>query len=57
MHFLSDFLAVVSVGGAVTAWQQQVAWLLQCGAAVVAIVAGCVAIYYRIWRPLARRDE
>jgi ABC-type nickel/cobalt efflux system permease component RcnA len=52
----SDVFTVFSLLSAITARQEQISWLLSTGAAVVAIVAGCVAIYQKL-RPRTPRGE
>lgn len=44
---------VVSLLAALTANQEQIEWWLRCGASLVALVAGALAIY-RFFRPRKR---
>ena len=41
----SEIPAILSVLGAVTAWQEQLSWAVQILGGVIAIVAGGLAIY------------
>ena len=45
----SDLFAIASIVGAITARQEEIEWWLRSGAAVVAIAAGIVAIYCRLF--------
>jgi membrane protein DedA with SNARE-associated domain len=45
LHFI-DFLAVVSGGSTITAWQEQLEWWLKIIATLVAIAAGIASLLY-----------
>lgn len=47
-------LALVSIAAAITANQEQIEFYLRCGASLVALVAGVLAIY-RFFRPADSR--
>jgi hypothetical protein len=46
----SDFLAGVSVLGAITAWQEHLDWAVKITAGLVAIAAGLLTIWHRMRR-------
>jgi hypothetical protein len=49
LNLFSDILAIVSAGAAaLSQWQEQIDWGLRVLAALVAIVAGSIAIYQRL---------
>lgn len=50
---VSDVYTITALVAAVTAQQEQIEWALRCGAAVVAIAAGSIAI----WQKLRRKPE
>ena len=49
----SDLYTLTSIFGAITANQEHIEWALRCGAALVAIVAGVIAI----WQKLRRKPD
>jgi hypothetical protein len=44
----SDLYTLTSIFGAITAQQENIEWALRCGAALVAIVAGIIAICQKL---------
>lgn len=46
--YIPDYLTMASILGIITANQEQIEWWLRCVGAIVAIVAGLVAIIQRI---------
>lgn len=47
--------AIISIIAVITAHQEQIEWYLRCGASLVALIAGALAIY-RFFRPTKARS-
>lgn len=54
---LIDVLAVLSGGGTLAAWQEQLDWGLRVAASVVAIVAGVLSLYWHFRTRRLRRTK
>lgn len=55
-HPAESVPAIVSIGAVITANQEQVEWWLRCGASLVALIAGALAIY-RFFAPRRNMPE